>query len=473
MQLSPITIESTGIISQNEPESDATKLQQSIQTLGNYLKELRERKDNKVSAAEHESVIARLTLAIGQASIEEMLTLYDCSDEEISIGQQTYRRKHKASKTYQSSLGPVTLERHVYSNRKKEGDGKCVCPLELQAGIIEGYWTENAASNCAWLLAHLTPQETEEALLKIGMMNPSRSSLDRLPKALLGKWDEQVVTHSNAMTSDEKIPDDAVSMAVSLDGVMVCMKSLKDGKTKGTEWREASCGSISFFDEEGERLSTTQYGRMPEHKKKTLKLLLQKHAENSLKKRPDLKLVHIADGAQDNWTFFDEDMPYGTQITDYFHACQYLKKAFDAAYAKDKFKAKSKYDEYKVILRDDGNGSNKVLRALRYQKNKFKSNDDIKSAVTYFTNNQHRMNYAKAKENNLPIGSGIVEATCKSLVSQRLKRSGMSWQINGGQSILTLRSLVKSHRFDAAWPSIINRYKSEVIGHGNVVKLFG
>ncbi len=83
------------------------------------------------------------------------------------------------------------------------------------------------------------------------------------------------------------------------------------------------------------------------------------------------------------------------------------------------------------------------------------------------------MKYAKAKENNLPIGSGIVEATCKSLVSQRLKRSGMSWQINGGQSILTLRSLVKSHRFDAAWPSIINRYKSEVIGHGNVVKLFG
>ena len=136
MQLSPITIESASIISQNEPESDATKLQQSIQTLGNYLKELRERKDNKVSAAEHESVIARLTLAIGQASIEEMLTLYDCSDEEISIGQQTYRRKHKASKTYQSSLGPVTLERHVYSNRKKEGDGKCVCPLELQAGIM-------------------------------------------------------------------------------------------------------------------------------------------------------------------------------------------------------------------------------------------------------------------------------------------------------------------------------------------------
>ena len=120
------------------------------------------------------------------------------------------------------------------------------------------------------------------------MMNPSRSSLDRLPKALLGKWDEQVVTHSNAMTSDEKIPDDAVSMAVSLDGVMVCMKSLKDGKTKGTEWREASCGSISFFDKEGERLSTIQYGRMPEHKKKTLKSLLQSHTENALGKMPKL-----------------------------------------------------------------------------------------------------------------------------------------------------------------------------------------
>ena len=66
MQLSPIIIESTSIISQDEPESDTTKLQQSIQALGNYLKELREQKDNEVSAAEHESVIARLTLAIGQ-----------------------------------------------------------------------------------------------------------------------------------------------------------------------------------------------------------------------------------------------------------------------------------------------------------------------------------------------------------------------------------------------------------------------
>ena len=472
MQVSLETPEKSSINFQTDSAAD-TKLQHSIKSLENYLQTLETSNQTKISAAEHEAVIARLTLSIGQASIEKMLTTYDHSDDVISIGEQSYRRKHKAPKTYQSSLGPVTLERHVYSNRKKDGDGKSVCPLELQAGIVEGYWTETAASNCAWLLAHLTPQETEDALLKLGMMNPSRSSLDRLPKALLEKWDDEVVTHFESITVQEKIPDNAVSMAVSLDGVMVCMKSILEGKTKGTEWREASCGSISYFDQDGERLSTIQYGRMPEHKKKTLKSLLQKHVENSLKENPKLKLVHIADGAQDNWTFFDEEMPYGTQLTDYFHACQYLKKAMDAAYAKDKFKAKKKYDEHKVILRDDENGVNKVLRALRYQKDKFKNNDDIKSAVTYFTNNQHRMKYAKAKENNLPIGSGVVEATCKSLVSQRLKRSGMSWQLNGGQSILTLRSLVKSQRFDAAWPSISNHYKSEVFSHSNVVNLFG
>jgi hypothetical protein len=64
-----------------------------------------------------------------------------------------------------------------------------------------------------------------------------------------------------------------------------------------------------------------------------------------------------------------------------------------------------------------------------------------------FAHNQHRMKYAEAKEKNYPIGSGIAEAACKTLVGHRLKRSGMSWQSDGGQGVLTLRSLVKSQQF--------------------------
>ncbi len=81
------------------------------------------------------------------------------------------------------------------------------------------------------------------------------------------------------------------------------------------------------------------------------------------------------------------------------------------------------------------------------------------------------MNYAQAKKNNCPISSGVVEASCKTLVGQRLKRAGMSWYHNGGQGVLTCRSLIKSHRFDKAWKFIADQYKKDVVIHKNVVSL--
>ena len=61
------------------------------------------------------------------------------------------------------------------------------------------------------------------------------------------------------------------------------------------------------------------------------------------------------------------------------------------------------------------------------------------------------MDYARFRRNGWPIGSGPVEAACKSVVKTRLCRSGMRWSRSGGQNILSLRTYVKSHRWDAMW----------------------
>ena len=79
------------------------------------------------------------------------------------------------------------------------------------------------------------------------------------------------------------------------------------------------------------------------------------------------------------------------------------------------------------MLRHEKGGVDKVLNTLRYLRHQHKKSEPISKALTYFRNNQHRMKYAEAKEKNYTIGSGVVEAACKSLVGQRLKRSGMSW----------------------------------------------
>ena len=79
------------------------------------------------------------------------------------------------------------------------------------------------------------------------------------------------------------------------------------------------------------------------------------------------------------------------------------------------------------------------------------------------------MRYAETRACHLPIDSGVVEAACKTLVAQRLKRSGMRWRPAGGQAVLTLRTLTQSSRFDQAWELLYNTYTQEVTILDNVL----
>ena len=84
----------------------------------------------------------------------------------------------------------------------------------------------------------------------------------------------------------------------------------------------------------------------------------------------------------------------------------------------------------------------------------------MREVRTYFQNNRHRMNYRAWRRRGSPIGSGVVEAANKTLVTRRLKLSGQRWVHEGGQPMLTWRSLYQSGRFDAAWKHVIVRPKS-------------
>src|SRR5215472_6372282 len=75
---------------------------------------------------------------------------------------------------------------------------------------------------------------------------------------------------------------------------------------------------------------------------------------------------------------------------------------------------------------------------------------------------QYWVRYGVLRAQHLPIGSGVVEAACKTLVSQRLKRAGMRWRTAGGQAILTFRALCQSDRFDRAWQLLGETYKRSV-----------
>ena len=94
-----------------------------------------------------------------------------------------------------------------------------------------------------------------------------------------------------------------------------------------------------------------------------------------------------------------------------------------------------------------------MIRTLLYRVNKAKGAKakKIRAELTYFRNHRRQMRYAEFRRQGLPIGSGVVEAACKTLVTHRMKRSGMRWSIPGGQAILTLRSLIQSDRWHNGW----------------------
>jgi hypothetical protein len=86
----------------------------------------------------------------------------------------------------------------------------------------------------------------------------------------------------------------------------------------------------------------------------------------------------------------------------------------------------------------------------------------VGDAVRYIQSRLALTNYADARSQGLPIGSGAVEATCKSLVSVRMKRCGSRWKHQSGNEILQLRALQLSDRWDAAMPRILGPLRKPV-----------
>ncbi len=112
-----------------------------------------------------------------------------------------------------------------------------------------------------------------------------------------------------------------------------------------------------------------------------------------------------------------------------------------------------------------------VINALTYLRRKHPRIKRVAQELRYFRKNRKRMRYAEWKRQGLMIGSGVVEAACKTLVAQRLKLSGMRWRERGAQAILTMRGWDQSDRFDGAWALVAATYHCDVHVLANVVDI--
>ncbi len=334
-------------------------------------------------------------------------------------------------------------------------------------------------------MGHLTSEETSEVFTELGIAGPSSSTCDRLPKQLSAVWETHRVQWEAALREQEWVEAEACVVAVSLDGVMVPDKdgqreakakreaATAQGLSKSLSgpagYREVGCGTVTLYDEEAQRLDTVRYGRAPEYKKHTLTDQLDAELESILAVRSDLEVVAIADGAEENWRYFDRPLYTGAiRIVDHGHACDHLRAAMTAYYGEKSVEGRAEYARLRILLRDQPGGVDDVItelgrlaRKLGGQRHKSRRKS-LRSELTYFKNQRGRMDYADYQARGLPIGSGVVEAACKTLATQRLKRSGMSWR-EGKQAMLTIRSLQQSQRWSAAWGLLSAHFRVTVL----------
>jgi len=427
--------------------------------------------------SEFERQLHERIMGLEREILAEEMAQADIDAPALLVDGEKYSRVLRAEESYFTAAGEVRVMRTLYKDRSDESK-RAICPMEYRLGIVEGRWTPQAAQQAAWVVAHLSPQVSEELFQRIGNMSPSKSTLDRLPKQLNERWESEREDFEQRLRLEEYVPEEAVTVAISLDGVMVPMKAAegsqkrkqtaKEGKlTRGPAgYREVGCGALSFYDEQGEMLQAIRMGRMPQSGKTELKAMLKAELGTVLAQQPKLRVVGIADGAKDNWNYLREQildvLPSSFEkvdILDFFHASEHLSKAYAAAYGEGTVKARSNFEKQRLILLEDPQGASKVIRSLIYLRDKYPRRKILQETVEYFRINQSRMRYREYREAGLPIGSGVIEASCKTLVTQRMKNSGMRWSQAGGQAILTLRAWTQSDRFDRAWALLSATYK--------------
>ena len=386
--------------------------------------------------------------AVLQAGMESL----DDGAARLEREGKLYRRVDPTPRRIMTSVGEVSYWRPRYRS-----DGKAsIVPVDEQVCFAEGYFTELAAEQGVFLMSNLPPRDCVSLYEKLRIEGASLSSLQRLAETAGVHWEGCKEQGLAEIRAAETVPEAATTVCISLDGTMLPM--LAEGKDggKATSWKEASVGTLTCYDAEGERLRTLYLGQMPETRKSTLKEQLADELAHVLEFRPDLQVCAVADAAPDNWTFLSQYAPEEFQVVDVWHACQHLGAAAELIFPHDSTARERWFRKYRRILKDETEGVETVIRSLRYYYDKTGRLDEgLQRELNYFRNHRDRMAYNRHQDLNLPIGSGVTESACRSVIGLRMKRPGQRWGMDGGKAILAFRALVKSQRFDAAWSAIL------------------
>lgn len=389
----------------------------------------------------------------------------------VRFGREMYRRRDKTPNTLGTLFGSIELRRCVYECL--EPGEPCVWPLELRLGVVAGLATPALAERVGrWSADH--EQDAVRSLLRVEHgVSWSVQSLRKVVAAVRdgvaepgeqARVDRLVELLNEAQQSSGR---HRPTLACGRDGVMVPIR--------GQDYREAATATVSVHDRRGKRLGTVYLGQMPESGQLRLTRQMTAVLTAVLAAWHTLggacpRLQYLSDGGHHPQEFFrrvlsrladpwrpGQYLPWQWTL-DFYHACTHLWTMAESLFG-DSPAAWSWYRRTRHWLRDRKGGVTNILRSASQLENRRKMTKSRRQAYgkayRYLRRHTRWMNYAANRKVKLPIGSGVTEAACKTVFAQRLKRSGMTWGIDGGQVIVDIRVLVLSQVWERAYAAYL------------------
>ena len=396
------------------------------------------------SMLETEETIQKALNEAGVLATAEGLKQFDTEGTPIEFGATRMTSKGQEPKTYQTPYGEVVVPRHVYQTSL---GGATFCPLERDARIIL-----TSTPRFAMLVSNKYGEMPGGRVVKDLAANHGRCVTLCFVQDVAAAVATVVQAKEEAWHySIPKLAQPVATIGIGLDGT--CCLLVEEGN------RQVMVGTISLYDRTGDRLHTTYLAASPEYGKATFYERLAREIEHVTGMYPKAHATGVADGSEDNWTFLSKHTK--DECLDFHHASAYLTWVAKAVHPGSHAKREEWLEENRHRLKHEQGAAVQLLEVMKNLPRAGLSEtvlEELEKATTYFSNQHPRMSYAQRLKKNLPIGSGVTEAACKTIVKMRLCRGGAKWKEEGAALVLSLRTLIYTEdRWQQFWAKV-DRY---------------
>jgi hypothetical protein len=423
---------------------------------------------------------------------DDLMAIADRHGEQVEVDGVIYQRHQPGTVTYFTLCGSLEIERWTYREMGVR-NGATIVPLELAAGLVE-HSTPALGFRMALGYAKDHMRSCEEDMKADHRSPPSRSTLERMAKSIGTEGRRVAPRIEPHLRRAEVIPAGAVALSLGLDRTSVPMEeSLPAGEAPATRrkqrrtpyerqppdpvnvnYRMAYVGTITFHDAQGDELGTRFYAAAA-HESPTERVVgpLMADLRHALRQDPRLAVGVIQDGAPELWTLLTTALAAEPRVTTYYEAIDryHLTERLADVLRRvepDVAARGDRLSQWNERLDLDDNAIYRIRAAVRdmhadaITHNDRTLLDTLGPHLTYLENNGHLMRYSRLRKVGLPMGSGVTEGACKSVIEMRTNGSGQRWRPEGLEAVLTLRAVHKSDRLPRFWANFARAYRKEV-----------